>query len=329
MTRRILQTTSMGLTASTALAALVLVGCIEDLAPASLIERNRVLGAKVSVVGAPERAWPAHGETATVEWLVVDEAEPRTVSWAFVACAAAPVQTGMGFCAGGPLGFGVQEEPIDATPTLELAIPSDPAVIGNAKSILVLGVICGSSATSLSLETMEASCVNDTQETQVTLTVPIQLGESVNSHPSFASPGVELNGTTWAEPPAVLPFDDCANDAASDAIPHLVVGSDDSTIRVTVSADSRESYRALRGDPPVEVDAREAIVISNYATAGEVERLFSAIEADAEDASAEVDWALPAEAEVPATGLLVQMTFVARDRRDGIDWVRRALCVIP
>jgi hypothetical protein len=43
--------------------------CTSSLDPATLIARDRVLGAKVIVDVDPSRAWPAPGEHATVTWL--------------------------------------------------------------------------------------------------------------------------------------------------------------------------------------------------------------------------------------------------------------------
>src|SRR5688572_20771284 len=59
-------------------------GCGPDFDPASLIERVRVLGARVEVADDPGRSSPRAGETATVTWLVTAPGEMPPLSWAFV-----------------------------------------------------------------------------------------------------------------------------------------------------------------------------------------------------------------------------------------------------
>jgi len=68
------------------LLALAVSACDQGLPHAWSIERTRVLGAKVEVIGDEARAWPLPGETARVTWLVVDPAEPAPLGWAFIVC---------------------------------------------------------------------------------------------------------------------------------------------------------------------------------------------------------------------------------------------------
>jgi hypothetical protein len=72
--------------------ALELVGCIfgagcgPSFDPASLIASPRVLGARIEVAGAPERASPRPGETADLTWLVTSPEGTPPLHWAFAVC---------------------------------------------------------------------------------------------------------------------------------------------------------------------------------------------------------------------------------------------------
>ena len=70
-----------------ALAALS-AGCLPDLPLAQQIEDTRVIGARLEVMGAPERAWPTPGESARVTWLVVDPTDAAPVGWGLFVCPA-------------------------------------------------------------------------------------------------------------------------------------------------------------------------------------------------------------------------------------------------
>ena len=70
-----------------------LTGCT-SLDPATLITRDRVLGAKVTVDVDPQRAWPRPGEQATMTWLTASPGPAPMFSWILAAC---PAATSSGF----------------------------------------------------------------------------------------------------------------------------------------------------------------------------------------------------------------------------------------
>jgi len=82
------------------------VGCTEDLTPATLIDRTRILAAQVAVDGEPEQVFPAPGEQTTVS-LTVEGFEPEAgLTWRVYGCRSAPVRTGIPLCGLGPTGSG-------------------------------------------------------------------------------------------------------------------------------------------------------------------------------------------------------------------------------
>src|ERR1700709_2072753 len=112
------------------LASLFLVGCGPTFDPASLINTTRVLGARVEVEGAPDRASPVPGETANVTWLVTSPDGAPSPRWPFRACTTPGCESGVL----------AQFEGTDSPPVLALPVPSSD-ILGSATSVIVIGEI--------------------------------------------------------------------------------------------------------------------------------------------------------------------------------------------
>src|SRR5262245_7887378 len=65
---------------------LVFAGCGPTFDPASLINDTRVVGARIEVEGAPDRASPKPGETVNVTWLVTSPDTTPSLGWTFAVC---------------------------------------------------------------------------------------------------------------------------------------------------------------------------------------------------------------------------------------------------
>src|SRR6185503_5792072 len=121
------------------LAGLFIAGCGPDFAPASLIDKTRVLGARIEVEGAPDRAAPMPGETANVSWLVTAPAGTSPLAWTFAACLPGTV--------GGQSSLGSVDAPLarfDGTaspPRISIPVPA-AANLGGSASMVLYGQIC-------------------------------------------------------------------------------------------------------------------------------------------------------------------------------------------
>jgi len=83
---------------------ILLAGCGPTFDPASLIATTRVLGARIEVEGAPDRATPLPGETADVTWLVTSPEATPPLGWAFAVCTPGTV--------GGTTSLGCESAPL-------------------------------------------------------------------------------------------------------------------------------------------------------------------------------------------------------------------------
>lgn len=292
------------------LLALLLVGCIEELEPASLVVDARPLAARVEIAADPTRATPFPGEAFDVRFFIAQPGEPRPIGWALAACPAREATTGEAFCIGDPIGLSLQETPVDGAPLVSATVPADPML----DRVLVLGVLCPESSPFFDMEEMTAGCDDPANETLVSVVVRVAADEATaNRHPAFPDDAISLEGAPWTTMPADVPEAGCA--------PGVSVAAGEVTIAFTLPEEARESY-ARAGET-----VREEIAISQAATSESFPRLLTLI--DDLDPAAEVEWTPEPEAEVPVDGRRVKFFFVARDDRGGVAYTERALCLVP
>jgi hypothetical protein len=284
---------------------LLLSGCGDPLTPPWLIDKPRVLGARIEATADPARPWLRPGEEAQVKWLVVAPEGAPPMRWAFALCLPDPrgnCQTPLGTMTG------------DGAPVLSFALP--PAeMLGTANQLVLAGVFCAGGAPTLVAGA--PGCEGMAAPTAVVLPLPLERG-TTNHNPSLTAATFTVGGAPW---PA---GDDCA------ALPRFPAGAAAQPVAVTL-AGQRELYQSTANAEGAPTERRETIQLSHFTTAGKLPRQLSFIEAaeQSDPATLSVDWTPPPAAEVPAAGLTVRFFFVARDLRGGLDWTARTLCVTP
>lgn len=279
-----------------------LAACAE-LDPPTLIARDRVLGAKVTVDGAPDRAWPARGEHATVTWVTASPGPTPTFAWVLAACPAA-TSTGLPACAGPLLASATSS---GSVPALALAIPADLAT----PAVVVTGTICASGAPVIDPAGGLAECDDGSRAELVSQHVFIAADGATNHNPQLAAAPIALGGAPWP-----------AAGAGCDGLPIVAAGGPRQVLGVTFTAADRETYVA--GDAP----AREELQLAAFATAGELLQQHNYVDADDErpTSTVAIEWDPPGRGDVPAGGR-VAFHFVVRDLRGGVDATTRALCI--
>ena len=323
MTHNITRATMTNTIKNTLLQGLVgflsLAGCGPTFDPASLVKDTRVVGARIEVEGAPDRASPKPGETANVTWLVTSPEATPPLGWTFAVCAPGTGKSSPA-CLAAPL---ARFDGTASPPRISIPVPSR-ATLGDATSLTLYGGICAGvdSIPELDPQSGLASCSGGGRSTTVSLDLPLQLGDDANHNP-IADRAFTLDGAAW---PALAATDDpCVLG------PRVTAGSPKHLIGDTPEGTDREPYTVMMGDPPVAIPTRESLQISQFTTAGKLKSQFSFVEAIDENATTTVDvtWDAPGAAEVPAAGVAVTFTFVVRDDRGGTDWTTRSLCVTP
>ena len=275
-------------------------GCEESLKPVDLIEEPRLLGARVEVVGDPERAAPAPGETVTVTLLLAAPESLASVGYAVVACAASDAR-GRPQCAGNDFfeasGFAMADEPVRFAFQV-------PRRLASEARVLLRGAVCPSAKAS-----EDRTCHGELGK-PFTLDLELARDGDVNRNPSLQPSSVRFDGRPWSdESPGT-------NDCADAAIPQVTVGSrHDMAIQID-EADRDALPRASELDPD-----RESLQLSHFATAGELDRAFESIAWNRHELLRTTSFAAPNE---PG---LVRFWIVLRDLRGGADFVSRFACV--
>jgi len=287
------------------LTLLALTACA-DLDPATLIKRDRVLGAKVTVDSDPSRAWPAPGEAATVTWVTASPGTPATFSWILGACPGA-TSTGLPICAG-PMFAASQDT--GTVPQLHFTVPAEIS----ATAVVITGAICATGTPIIDAEAQTAECSDGSRADLVSQHVFLAAGDATNHNPELAGAPFTVAAGDW----------DASRSEACEDLPQVEAGGDRVVIGVTFDAADRETFVSRDA-----TEAREELQLSAFATAGEIIQQHTFVDAaDARDTSpVALEWDPPAKDEVPAAGLRVMFHFVVRDQRGGVDAAARALCV--
>ena len=325
----------MGLFALLVFLGYLLPGCADEIEPASLIARPRVLGARVETAGDPSRSWPRPGESATLTWLAVapDASQPRPLAWTLDACVA--TATGDA-CRDGEAPFysggGASDD--GGLPALTFTAPSE-ATMGDASRLFVTGAICTDGAAVAGAGPGQRCAGSNAVESDVALTVAVERANLDNHAPTLADDPITFDGAPWPGTAiAALPAEDCATTAAALGLPVVAATTRDDKrwIEVGIDAADREIIPPPAGSDADAGASREALQLSHFSTGGELDRQFDAVESADQRAVTplRVDWQPPKpEAVTSPGGVAVTFYFVARDLRGGVDWTTRSLCVTP
>ncbi len=274
--------------------------CGDPLKLVELVSGPRVLGARVEVDGAPERASPQPGESATVRWLVATPELDPALGWAFQACVAENPGGALAQCADAPFGSVIQPDPVPGVPTLAFTVPAEPI----ADHLAVSGIVCPGGSPSVNADGT-ASC-SAADGTEVGLDFAMGSADAQNLNPSFGADALFLDAEPWAE------GTDCAT------LPQVAPRSRHA-LTVALDASDRDALpQETSVDPPF-----EELQLSHFTTAGELERAFTMLSAEDTNLARTISW------QAPAREGLVRFFFVVRDLRGGSDWAERAVCVAP
>lgn len=291
-------------------------GCIGELPPPSFVDRTRIVAARVSPDRDPTLAAPSPGDAITIEWLTIAPAPGEPIAATLLACT--PLGgTGVPACAEGSI-VPLAVRPPSTEPFVTRAVV--PEAIGPAW--LILGAVCtGGGTPGIPMGTEPPSCEGGPEPARaevIALSIPITPeGGSANRHPTLADEPWTIGGAAWEPGDAT----GCDGSLPSFSLASFA-GTEEPALAITIgwSEDDRETHAG----------GREALQYSHFATAGELERSNSAADDLLESGTpVTLDWALPPAADVPAEGLLVRLTTIARDGRGGVDRADRALCVTP
>jgi len=282
-----------------------LTGCDDEHADVELIQKTRVLTARVEVVGEPSRASPLPGESVNVRFLVVaPEPEPE-LAFSLASCVAIDSASSLAECAGEPFARASSLEPMPALPSIEFDAPAE---LSGKEWLAVQGVVCPAGG---ALEAAAGDACSNGRGQAVSVDFPMDDGSAPNTNPSILNvsfDGLELPADTGTS-------DDCS------ALPQIKAGSKDHPLHVELDPSSRDPLPVVESS-----DAdRESLLVSYFITHGLVDHAWGSIPSTAANTSTTTNWDAPGTREP----LLARFILVARDGRGGSDFTERRVCVVP
>lgn len=291
-----------------AAAAMTTVGaCGDSIHNGWLVDRPRVLGARVSAATDHARASLGPSERATITWLVaVPEGTPK-FAWAFAACVPPEGNFAEPRCEAPVVAFG-SGAAIGEAVAMNLDVPP-AAAIGEAKELLVLAAFCADGAPALDARTFSARCA--TGEPLLSSLVVRLASAGANANPP--PPSMRLGDVP-------LPTDDgAAAGAGCDAAP--------SAPKVEAGGPAVDFVTLFGG---AEREPNESIMLSTVVTGGTLDRQYWAF--DREEAAPKelrIGWTPPGRESVGNAGRIVRFYALLRDGRGGASFGRFAVCVRP
>lgn len=289
-------------------------GCEETDTKGWLVDRTRVLGARVEAKDEPARAAIAPGEPMRVTWLVGAPTGTGQLRWAYAVCAPPignfpePRCEGPVFASGGGVSDG-------ELVTMELDAPR-PDVASDLEELQMLAAFCEDGDASLDASRFEATCADGAPARLAAATIRLAAA-GPNRNPELAPDAVLFDGAPMA--PSTLRTGPCV---AGPSAPVVAPGTKH-TFVLRFRGDERESV-------PGAVDGLENVLASHVVTAGKLKRQYSMFEPhDPVPKEASIEWTAPPGDQVSADGRLVETYFVLRDGRGGAAFGRRTVCVRP
>lgn len=289
------------------LGCVTLAGCGEPLGHVELIDKTRVLGAKVVAGADPTRAAPLPGEAAEVTWLVVAPEPDAAFAYALSACIAADSSSDLPHCAGEPFATGASLAPTRDAPRLAFEVPADAP--GDAR-IVIEGAVCPAGESLLDEGGLD--CSDGTRAARVSLDFALDDGNHPNTNPVLTD--ITLDGESLAAETAAST--DCAE------LPSVRAGSGDHALGVELDPVSRDALTPARaGDP-----TRESLLVSYFITRGALDHALSALDSASTATGTSAVWTPPG---APAEAAPARFIVVVRDGRGGSDFAERRVCVVP
>lgn len=300
----------------------LLTACGDPLVAPELISGNRVLGARVESLQDPGRAWLAPSERGRVSWLVVSPEGPPNLGWACSLCAAKMVSRGLPRCAGRSFAQFTSEHVSSEEPRFEFALPDQQSLV-DADQIALFGAFCASGVPLSERAHVEPSttrCPDPSERPLLaSMELPLRRGTANNLNPSFEAARFGFDGEIWPD------LDEGEETTLScheglNSVPSVEAGSGAHTLELSLASDSSEPLEMRTPHSP----SAETLQLAHFTTAGDLERAYSAL---SETGKVNLLWTPPVEATAGAR--LIRFYFVLRDGRGGLDWRRRAVCLMP
>lgn len=291
--------------------------CGDPLLDPAVVAGPRILGARVRAL-ATGAAEPRAGERAVIDWLVASNGSGSYAA-RLLFCVAEPTSLGAPRCAGPVLKEQTLAGAFGESLAFELSVPAE---LAPGASWLVWFGSCEGSEVSFDASSSEFRCGDAGPALSGSYRGRIPVG-TPNSNPSLADDLLSIDGMPWLESEAAPSLGAAC---AESLLPKLVAGVA-SSIGFELGGDDREPLESESGT--YAAHPRESLVYTHVFSRPGLDRAFSAIDFDSNALGFDVALQ-PSDAPMPdAPGETVELHWLVRDERGGVDWTRRLACLVP
>jgi hypothetical protein len=281
-------------------------GCDDTDTKGWLVDRTRVLGARIESKTDPSRAAIAPGETMRVAWLVGAPNGTGALSWSYALCPPVGGNFPEPRCTTAPLAAGKGTSNGDLS-VMEMDVPAS-----NQSELLLIAAFCDSGDVSLDAARFVGTCSSGAPARLASATVRL-VSAGPNENPEMAPDTVLFDGVPMPAP-AAEPTAPC--DAAA---PVVTAGS-----KHAFAVRFENAQREATPEGPL-----ESLLASHVVTDGDLDRQYSSLEPrESAPKDASVKWTAPSRDRV-GEGRQVELYVVLRDGRGGAAFARRSVCVRP
>ena len=285
-----------------------LVACDDTDNKGWLVDRTRVLGARIEAKAEPGRAAITPGEAMHVTWLVGAPNGTGHLNWAYALCPPVGGNFPEPKCTG-PIFSAARGASDGELVGMDIDAPNG---IDDLEELQLLAAFCDGGEATLDAARFDATCAGGAPPRLASASVRLARS-GPNHNPEIAGDAVLWDGAPLTSA-AVPPGASCVADATS---PIVTAGSKHKIV-VRLSGNEREVIPS---------QGLERLLVSHVVTSGELERQYSMLEPnDPTPKDLSVEWTAPGRESV-GDGRLTEIYVVVRDGRGGEAFARRTVCV--
>jgi hypothetical protein len=278
--------------------------CDEPLTQIELVDKTRVVAAKVEVSGDSTRAAPLPGEEVKVRWLVLDPDPAANFAFALEACVAQDTDSALAPCAAEALAHSESRKAAGSEPSLTFEFPKTAS--GNER-LAVLGSICRAGTT---LDAEAATCSDGLRPQAVRFDFSADDGNHPNLNPAIVR--VQLNGRILQP--------ESASTTECEGLESISAVTGKQELLAELDLETRDALPQQDAKDP----AQESLLVSYFVTLGSVDHAWSGVSGENPAEEVSTQWTPP---EGTDEAQMVRLVVVVRDGRGGTDFAERRVCV--
>jgi hypothetical protein len=289
-------------------------GCEETDTKGWLVDRTRVLGARIEAKSDPARASIAPGEPMNVTWFIGAPNGTGQLRWAYALCPPIAGNLPEPRCEG-PIFAAASGQSDGDLVAMEIQAPNEAAVTG-LEELQLLAAFCDGGDATLDAARFVGTCADGGPARLASASIRLAAA-GPNKNPEVAPDALLFDGAPMA------PTAEKAGACPAGTTSPVVAPGSKHHFGLRFRGDEREPLPGTK-------EGAENVLASHVVTSGELDRQYSMLDpTDPTPKLVDIEWTAPGGAGLEPAGRIVEIYLVLRDGRGGAAFARRTLCVRP